>query len=88
MSQVFKGLKVCFTYLDDILIYNTLWKKYLKDLETVFSLLQAVNLKIKISKCQFFKQHLHYIGHLISEQGIQPLLDMILTVTNLAVPKH
>ena len=46
------------------------------------------NLKIKLSKCQLFKQHLHYLGNLISKQGIQPLPHKILTITNLAVPKN
>ena len=34
-----------------------------------------------------FKQHLHYLGHLISEKGIQLLPDKILRITNLALPK-
>ena len=63
-------------------------KKHLKHLETVFSHLQTANLKSKLSKCQFLMQHLHYLGHLISEQGIQPLPDKILTSMNLATPKN
>ena len=44
--------------------------------------------KLKFSKCQFFKWHLHYVTHLISEQDIQPLLNTIITITNLAEPKN
>ena len=50
-------------------------KEHLKHLETVFSHLQAVNIKIKLSKCQF----LH--------KPTLPRTDEILTSTNLAVPK-
>ena len=39
------------------------------------------NLKINLSKCQFFKKHLHYLGHLISQQGIQPLPDKSISHT-------
>ena len=35
----------------------------------------------------FFMHHLPYIGHLISEKGIQPLMDKIMAIKNLAVPK-
>ena len=75
MSQVLSGLDFCFTYLDDILIYNTSWKEHLKHLEIVFSCLQAANLKFKLSQCQFLKQNLHYLGQLIPE-----LLPKILLV--------
>ena len=36
----------------------------------------------------FFKQHVHYLGHLISEQGIQPVWDKISPITNLTAPKN
>ena len=88
MSQVLLDLDFSFAYLDNILIYSNSWEEHLQHLETVFSHLQAANLKIKPSKCQFFKQHLHYLGHLISEHGIQPLLDKIMAITNLAEPKN
>ena len=64
------------------------WKEHLQHLETVFNCLQAANIKIRLSKCQFFKQHLHYLGHFISKKGIQPLQDKIVTITNLAVPNN
>ena len=35
-----------------------------------------------------YKQHLQYLGHLISEKGIQSLPDKILTITNLTDPKN
>ena len=66
MSQVLSGLYFWFTHLEDICIYSASWEEHLQHLETVFSHIQAANLKIKLSKCQIFKQHLHYLGHLIS----------------------
>ena len=58
LSQVLTCLDFCLKYLADILIYSTSWKE-LQLLETVFIHLQEVNLKIKLSKYQVFKQHLH-----------------------------
>ena len=88
MSQVLMGLEFCFAYHDDISIDSTSRKEHLEHLETIFSHLQAANLKIKLSKCQFHKQHLHYLGYLILEQGVQPLPDKIQTITNLAAPNN
>ena len=73
MSQVLSGLDFCCAYLNDKLIYSTSLKEHLHHLEAIFKYLKESNLKLKLSKCQFFKKHLHYLGHLISEQGIQLL---------------
>ena len=75
MSQVLSGLEYCFVYLDDIGIYSASWTKHLQDLEAVFNHLKEANLKIKFSKCQFSKKHLHYVGHLVSKQSIQLFLE-------------
>ena len=45
MSLVLSGLDICFAYLDDILVYSSSWKEYLKHLEVVFMLLKEANLK-------------------------------------------
>ena len=55
-------------------------------MQLIFECLKEGNLKIKLSKCQFFKKHLHYLGHLISEQGIQPLLEKVTAIEKLREP--
>ena len=63
-------------------------ERALTTLRNLFSCLQAANLKINLCKCQIFKQHLNYLGHLISEKNIQPLLDKIITIKNFALPRN
>ena len=55
-------------------------------LEMLFNHLKWAKLKIELSKCQVFKQHLYYLGHFISEQSIQPLLEKLITIRNLKEP--
>ena len=89
LSQVLPGLDFCFAYLDDILVYTASWKEHLEHLEMDFKHIKEANLKIKISKCQFFqKRHLHYLGHLISKQGIQPLLEKVTAIEKLKEPSN
>ena len=66
-NQVLEGLSFTMTYLDDIIIFS--------NSEEVFHLLRKAGLKMKQSKCDFFKSQIHYLGHLISEDGISPLPD-------------
>ena len=79
MNKVLKGLKFVMTYLDDIIIFSENESQHFKHLETVFSHLREARLKMKRSKCDF-KSEIHYLGHLISPEGISPLpnkLDFI-----------
>ena len=73
MNKVLNGLKFAMTYLDDIIIFSENESQHLEHLETVFSHLRKAGLKMKWSKCDFFKSEIHYLGHLISPEGISPL---------------
>ena len=42
---------------------------------------------MKRSKCDFFKKHIHYLGHLISADGIQPLKDKLDTIRDMPAPR-
>ena len=66
MNKVLKGLRFAMTYLDDIIIFSQDELQHLEHLEIVFSHLQEAGLKMKRSKCDFFKSEIHYLGHLIS----------------------
>ena len=73
MNKVLKGLKFAMTYLDDTIIFSENELQHLEHLEIVFSHLREAGLKMKCSKCDFFKSKIHYLGHLISPEGISPL---------------
>ena len=60
-------------YLNDIMILSWTWKEHLSHLEAVFKQLEAADLKIKQSKCEFFKIKLHYLGFLVGVGRVQPL---------------
>ncbi|GJP86133.1 hypothetical protein CLOP_g16197 [Closterium sp. NIES-67] len=73
MNGVFRDLldKCVIIYLDDILIYSKTREQHLKDLEAVFQRLQQHRLITKGSKCEFLKQELEFLGHVISTEGIR-----------------
>ena len=68
------------TYLDDIIIFSETEEEHLAHIEDIFRRLEAADLKMKRSKCDFFKKHIHYLGHLISADGITPLKDKLDTI--------
>ena len=85
MNKVLKGLKFTMTYLDDIIIFSQDESQHLEHLEIVFSCLREAGLKMKRSKCDFFKSEIHYLGHLISPEGISPLPNKLDSIKHMLV---
>ena len=48
-------------------------ESHLMHLKEVFKWLEKADLKIKHSKCEFFKSKFHYLGSLAGAYSIQPL---------------
>ena len=87
VHEVLRGLPFTFGYLDDILIYSSGVEAHLEHLRKVFLRLREAKLKLKASKCSFFKKHIQYLGHLVSGYGIEPLPEKLDAVENMPPPK-
>jgi hypothetical protein len=56
--------------LDDILIYSKSEEEHEHHLILVLHVLRENQLYAKLSKCYFYQNKIHYLGHIISEQAI------------------
>ena len=65
------NLRDCLIYLDDIIIFSSTFEEHLERLQAVFKNLEKHNLKLKPSKCEFFKESVTYLGHVVSAAGTQ-----------------
>jgi hypothetical protein len=57
-------------FFDDILVYRATYADHLIHLEHVLSLLSDQQWRVKMSKCDFAQQQVHYLGHVISSKGV------------------
>ena len=74
-------------YLDDIIIFSKNELEHLKHLEEIFTRLKQFGLKMKREKCDFFKKHIQYLGHLITEEGFTPLPEKLENIRKMPRPK-
>ena len=88
INDILKGCNFSMGYLDDIIIYSRSEKEHLEHLEKIFIRLKAAGLKLKLEKCCFFKKHIQYLGHLILEEGIQPLPEKLESIAKMPAPKN
>jgi hypothetical protein len=52
-------------YLDNILVSNETWDEHVKHIKQVLDTLQREKLYVKMSKCEFGKTTLMYLGHIV-----------------------
>ena len=88
MELVLAGLhwSTCLVYLDDIIIYSRNTEKHFKRLQEVLERLRTAGLKLKPSKCYLFQKSVHYLGHIISEHGVETDPQKIQCVKEWPIP--
>ena len=57
------------SYVDDLLIYSASFDDHILHLPLVFERLRQYGVKIKASKCQFFKHEVSYLRKVILAEG-------------------
>ena len=77
----------CIVYLDDIIIFSDTKEEHLKRLEAVFQKLYTAGLKLKPSKCHFFREEIEYLGHVVSGKGISTNPKKVEAVAKWPTPK-
>ena len=65
------NLCYCIIYHDDVIVFSKTLEEHIFRLRAVFEKVKQVGLKLKPSKCEFFRQELTYLGHVVSKAGIQ-----------------
>ena len=71
------NLKICFVYLDDVIIFSDTFQEHLDRIDKVFKRFREAGLKLAPKKCSFFMRRVKYVGHIVSEHGIEPDPDKI-----------
>jgi len=79
MNRIFFPLigKCMFVYLDDLVIFSKSRQEHMKDLESVFRIIQENGLKVNLEKCHFFMTEVEVLGHLLTTEGIKPTVAKI-----------
>ena len=73
MSLVLHGLTYlcCLVFIDDTIIMGRSFEDHLKNVELVLQRFREAKLRLKPSKCRFFHRRVKFLGHIVSQDGVE-----------------
>lgn len=87
MNLVTDGLEGCVVYLDDVLVFSDTWKDHLKHVRDFLVRLLTANLVANLSKCEFGKNKVQYLGYDIGDGQLLPSLSKVQVISDLPSPR-
>jgi hypothetical protein len=80
--------KFIIVILDDILIYSKKEEEHEQHLNMVLQVLRENQLYSKLSKCTLYQMKIHYLGHIISKEGIAVDPEKIEVIKSWSTPNN
>ncbi|XP_045569661.1 uncharacterized protein [Salmo salar] len=78
--------KICFVYLDDIIIYSQTREQHFQDLQAVLDKLREAGLTLNMKKSNFCQTSLKFLGHIVSFDGTHVDPEKTKAVQDFPVP--
>ncbi|CAG9137931.1 unnamed protein product [Plutella xylostella] len=72
MEETLRGVPGTVVFLDDICCTGANEKEHISNLRAVLERLRNMGLTIKLSKCEFMKNEVKYLGFIIDKDGLRP----------------
>ena len=80
------NLMYALIYLDDVVVFSDTEAEHVERLAAVFERFQEHGLKLKPSKCNFFRKEIDYLGHKVSADGMKPGTENLEGIAEMAPP--
>ena len=90
MNKVFQPYldKFMIVFIDDILVYSRNREEHEQHLRIMLQTLREKQLYAKLSKCEFWIDHVVFLGHVVSGQGIEVDSKKIEAVVKWETPRN
>ena len=88
MNQIFRAYldKFVIVFLDDVLIYSRTLAEHRKHVRQVLDVLRQHQLYCKESKCEFFRDHVEFLGHRVDRDGMHMMEDKVRAIRDWPTP--
>lgn len=86
ISQIYDNTKGVITYIDDLLIFGATQEEHDINLKNVLQIADNNNIKFNLAKCKFSVNEVTYMGHKITDKGVQADDNKISAIINMRSP--
>lgn len=88
VEKTLQGLPGVVNFLDDILVTGRSFEEHLRNLKAVFEKLYEAGFRLNKEKSKFFDSEVHYLGHVISSNGIKKDPNKIKSIVKAPRPSN
>lgn len=81
-------LKEVLVFLDDLIIFSNTLEEHEDRLLRVLNRLREFGLKLSPEKCKFFQTSVRYLGHIVSENGVETDPEKVATLKSWPIPTN
>jgi hypothetical protein len=75
-------------FIDDIIVYSRNKDEHIKHLALVMDKIKSSGLKLKFKKCNFMKEKVEYLGHMVTGEGILPTSRNVEKIQGMKTPTN
>ena len=86
MNKVLSDLPGVLCLIDDILVYGSSKEEHNERLEAVLKRIQSAGITLNKAKCEFGKETIKFLGHLINSNGVSADPQKIEAILNMKAP--
>lgn len=87
LEQILSECENTINYIDDIIIFGRTEKEHDNALTKVLSVLKSRDVLLNSQKCKFKVKRITFMGHTLSESGIEPAIDKVESIKRCRSPK-
>ncbi|GBG61496.1 hypothetical protein CBR_g21839 [Chara braunii] len=74
-------------YMDDILVYSSSYEGHVQHIKWALHSLRDAGFKVALEKCQFFLTTISFLGHVVTDKGLQPEPQKVAAVRDAPQPE-
>lgn len=82
------NLKEVLVFIDDLIIFSSSLEEHEQRLQRVLERLMTYGLKLAPEKCKFFQTSVKYLGHIVSERGVQTDPEKVKALKTCPIPTN
>ena len=86
INNIIRNLEGCETYNDDVIVFGSTWEEHLSRVKELFCRLKEANLMVNLVKSEFGHAYLTYLGHIVGQGEVRPVIAKVDAIINYSVP--